>query len=111
MKSARELVAGKKSAPKIQEAAVLRDAIRRTGHVLGLFEAEPKSATRDLKLRLLPELGITEAEIEAAITRRAEARSARDFAAADAARGELLTRGIELRDGTQGTEWSIKYQE
>jgi len=111
MKAGRELAAGKKSAPKIAEAAQLRDAVLKVGAVLGLFDKEPKAATRDLKMRLLPELGITEAEIQGAITRRAEARAARDFAAADAVRGELLTRGIELRDGTAGTDWSIKYTE
>lgn len=109
MKAARELVAGKKSDPKIMEASQLLNAIQKVAHVLGLFEAEPKSATRELKMRLLPELGITEDEIQAAIQRRADARAARDFAAADAARGELLTRGIELRDGTQETEWTIRY--
>lgn len=109
MKAARELVAGKKSDAKVVEASQLLKAIHRVAHVLGLFETEPKSATRELKMRLLPELGITENEIQAAIQRRADARTARDFAAADAARGELSTRGIELRDGAQGTEWTIKY--
>jgi cysteinyl-tRNA synthetase len=111
MKTARELVAGKKSAPKIAEAAQLLDAIHQLGGVLGLFDQDPKAATRDLKMRLLPELGITEAEIQAAIRKRADARAVKDFAAADAARNELLARGIELRDGTAGTDWSIKYTE
>ncbi|MEY4630520.1 MAG: hypothetical protein RIQ81_640 [Pseudomonadota bacterium] len=111
MKSGRELAAGKKSAPKLVEAAQLRDAILKVGGVLGLFDAEPIAATRDLKMRLLPELGITEAEILSAIKRRADARAAKDFAAADAARNELLARGIELRDGTAGTDWSIRYTE
>ena len=111
MKAARELVSGKKSDQKIVEASQLLDAIHKLAHVLGLFESEPKSATRELKIRLLPEMGITENEIQASIQRRADARGARDFAAADAARGELLARGIELRDGTQGTEWTISYAE
>jgi cysteinyl-tRNA synthetase len=111
MKNARELVTGKKSAPKTAEAAQLLDAIHQLGAVLGLFEQDPKIATRDLKMRLLPELGITEAEIQAAIRKRAEARAAKDFVAADSARNELLARGIELRDGTTGTDWSFKYSE
>ncbi len=111
MKAARELISGKKSPPKIIESSQLLNGIKEVAQVLGLFEAEPKVATRDLKMRLLPELGITEGEIQAAIQRRADARAARDFAAADAARGELLTRGIELRDGTQETQWTVRYTE
>lgn len=111
MKSGRELVSGKKTDARKAEVGKLRGAILTIGDVLGLFGQNPAMAARDLKTRLLPELGITEGEIEAAITRRAEARAARDFATADAVRGELLSRGIELRDGAQGTGWGINYTE
>jgi len=47
----------------------------------------PKSAT------------LTEAEIEAALDRRQEARAAKDFAASDAIRDDLIARGIEVMDG------------
>lgn len=111
MKSGRELVTGKKSDVRKAEAVKLRQAILTVGNVLGLFSQDPAAATRDLRTRLLPELGITEGEIEAAIVRRTEARAARDFATADAVRGELLARGIELRDSGDGTGWGIKYTE
>jgi cysteinyl-tRNA synthetase len=47
-------------------------------------------------------------EIEALIQKRAAARQARDFAAADALRGELEARGVLIQDGPEGTTWSKK---
>ncbi len=45
------------------------------------------------------------AEVEALIAERAEAKKARDFAAADAVRNALKDRGVILADGPAGTTW------
>ncbi len=60
-------------------------------------------------LRIRPRsAGITEAEIEAALARRREARAAKDFAASDALRDELAARGVEVMDGDPlGWEWKL----
>lgn len=60
-------------------------------------------------LRLPPKsAAITEAEIEAALARRKEARAAKDFAASDAIRDELATAGVEVMDGDPlGWEWRL----
>ena len=46
-----------------------------------------------------------DAEIEALIKARNDARSARDFTTADAIRDELAGKGILLEDGAGGTSW------
>jgi len=46
-----------------------------------------------------------EAEIEALIRGRVEARAAKNFSRADEIRAELLAKGIVLEDGPKGTTW------
>ena len=46
-----------------------------------------------------------EAEFNAIAKRRQEARAAKDWAAADAARDEATAKGIVLEDGSDGTTW------
>ncbi|MFM7379196.1 MAG: cysteine--tRNA ligase [Erythrobacter sp.] len=70
---------------------------------LGLF-----NLTR-ADLRIRPKAAtITEAEIEAALDRRKEARAAKDFAASDAIRDELAAQGVEVMDGDSlGWDWRL----
>jgi cysteinyl-tRNA synthetase len=49
--------------------------------------------------------GADDAEIDALVQRRNEARSERDFAEADRIRAELADRGITLEDTPTGTTW------
>jgi cysteinyl-tRNA synthetase len=60
-------------------------------------------------LRVRPkDASLTEAEIEAALARRKEARAAKDFAASDAIRDELAAKGVEVMDGDPlGWEWRL----
>ncbi|HEY5011262.1 MAG TPA: cysteine--tRNA ligase, partial [Acidimicrobiia bacterium] len=46
-----------------------------------------------------------DAEIDALVVARDEARARRDFAEADHIRDELKARGITLEDGPNGTTW------
>jgi len=70
------------------------------GEVLGIVKAE------------YPEVGGVEEKrfnklVDAAVRIRDKARKKGDFEISDAMRAELDASGIELRDGPEGTEWSI----
>lgn len=60
-------------------------------------------------LRIRPaEATIAEADIEAALVRRKEARANKDFAQSDAIRDELAANGVEVMDGDPlGWEWKL----
>ncbi len=70
---------------------------------LNLFDL----ARADLRIR--PKAAtITEAEIEAKLAARKEARAAKDFATSDALRDELAARGVEVMDGDPlGWDWKL----
>lgn len=53
----------------------------------------------------LEQTGLSDAEIEAKIQARADAKKAKDFALADNIRQQLLEQGIILEDSRQGTTW------
>jgi cysteinyl-tRNA synthetase len=67
--------------------------------ILGLLDLLPGEAATDEEL---------EAWVEERLAARTVARSARDFAAADAIREELAGRGVELEDTPQGTRWHLR---
>lgn len=108
-KRAREIMAGKKTPQKQTDVSRIIAAIQQVGAVLGLFKNAPAEEIHSLKIKLLPSLGITEPEIDAAILERKDARAAKDFARSDAVRDRLATKGIELRDSPSGTIWSIRF--
>ncbi len=60
-------------------------------------------------LRIRPKAAtITEAEIEATLAARKEARAAKDFASSDRLRDELAAQGVEVMDGDPlGWEWKL----
>ena len=69
------------------------------GNLLGLLQKDPEDwfkggASSD-----------DQAEFDAIALRRQEARAAKDWTAADAARDEAKAKGIVLEDGPDGTTW------
>ena len=95
-----EEVAGKKA-----PSALKRDLVAEMDSVLGLGVLTLDRTA----LRLRPRAAtIDEAEIEAILARRKEARAAKDFAASDALRDELAAQGVEVMDGDPlGWDWKL----
>jgi cysteinyl-tRNA synthetase len=81
------------------ELGALGEAFRANANQLGLLTAPSdqwfKRGTSDDE----------QAQIEALIQQRMDARAAKDFAEADRLRDELVAKGIVLEDGPGGTTW------
>jgi len=74
--------------------------LRAAGHLLGLLEP------RQGEWIEIPSIASEAADwIEARLRSREEARARKDFTRADTLRDELLSLGVEISDGPQGTEW------
>lgn len=80
-----------------QKAIAYAAQLRQLGQLLGLLTQQPKA--------FLQGDGADVAKIEALIQERQEARAAKDWARADAARDALKAMNIELEDGAHGTTW------
>ena len=84
------------------------------GSVLGVGRMDPARAMEDLN-RIRSTRGTasgaarpTEAEILEAIQKRADARTAKDFAKGDQIRKDLEARGVLIKDSPKGTTWEYK---
>jgi cysteinyl-tRNA synthetase len=115
-KSARQTLASADLEDESVRASLanIRSALLGCGSMIGLLQQSSKdwlqgSVGVDLKPAIVHISGsVLNAEvIDALITKRSEARAARDFARADAIRDELAAMGIAIEDGPQGTRWKV----
>ena len=73
------------------------------GRLLGFLHEDPEAWFK----QTAPGNALDTTRIEALIAQRDAARAARDFARADAVRGELAALGIAIEDGPHGTRWKV----
>ncbi|MFI0471411.1 cysteine--tRNA ligase [Halomonas sp. HMF6819] len=98
---AREVNRAKTEAPS--SAPALAAELVRLGGVLGLLQQAPQAF-----LKGTASAAISDAEIEAKIEQRKQAKMDKDFARADAIRDELAALGIVLKDSREGTTWVVE---
>lgn len=94
-----ELAKGLNKQDDAAKAADLAGVLVKLGEVLGILQSSPEAY-------LQGEQNDDEvAQIEALIVKRNQARSDKDWGAADEARDALTAMGIVLEDGPEGTTW------
>ena len=74
---------------------------------LGVFGARPEVFLRELRDTRAGRLGLDTARVENLLAERSEARAAKDFTRADAARDALSALGVQVRDTPEGPVWDI----
>ena len=79
-------------------SAELSGLLKALGGVLGLLQQAPQAF-------LQTGVSLSEADIQAQIQARAQAKKDRDFATADRIRQELAAQGVVLKDSPTGTTW------
>jgi cysteinyl-tRNA synthetase len=77
-----------------------------TRAALAWAEAEGRSAQADEGLAA--RMGLSDAEIDALVAERTQAKKTRNFARADAIRNDLLAKGVVIEDAKDGVRWKRK---
>lgn len=85
----------------------LRDDLRWGAGALGLCQQPAAFASRELENLRARRRGVDLEQVADLVRRRGEARSAKDWALADAIRQQLRDVGVEVLDGATGTSWRL----
>jgi cysteinyl-tRNA synthetase len=88
----------------VEAATKALDAL---GRELGIGAEDASAFLLRLRARRTKAKGVTESDVDAKIAARTAARDAKDFAAADRLRDELVALGVEIMDDPKGTSWRM----
>ncbi len=91
--------------PVAQKALAAFDVLAQS---LGLLSMDPGAFVDEVKDKRLPALELTRDAVESALSERMRARADKDWARADAIRGELEQKGIAVMDRADGFDWRIR---
>jgi len=83
------------------QAAVLASQMRGLGNILGLLELDPQAYLKGEA----GEGDLADANVDALVVQRQQAKSDRNFALSDQIRDQLKVAGIVLEDSKEGTVW------
>ncbi|ENO90236.1 cysteine--tRNA ligase [Thauera linaloolentis] len=91
------------------ERAQIKARLLASARLLGLLEQSPETALAALHTPAPAQaaMPLDAAWVEARVAEREQARRQRDFARADALRGQLAEAGVLLRDTPQGSTWAL----
>ncbi len=96
------------AAADVQLLKTTRDLMKNLAGIMGLLCEDAALFLDSQKQKMLVGVDIDEATINACISERLAARADKNWARSDEIRDELLAHNIELKDGPEGTSWSVK---
>jgi cysteinyl-tRNA synthetase len=96
------------SAADCKILAIAAQTLKKLAAIMGLLQEDATAFLQEQKKKMLAGLSIDEETISALINERLESRAAKNWRRSDEIRDELLAQGIELKDGPDGTTWSVR---
>lgn len=111
VKTANRLCKDLPAKPSATDCEILINAgqtLKKLAAIMGLLQENASTFLQEQKKKMLAGLSIDEETISALISERLESRAAKNWRRSDEIRDELLAQGIELKDGPNGTTWSVR---
>ncbi|WP_419174932.1 cysteine--tRNA ligase [Desulfosediminicola sp.] len=85
-----------------------REVMKKLAGIMGLLTEDAASFINNQKQKMLAGIDIDEATILQLIKERYTARKEKNWSRSDEIRDELLAHNIELKDGPEGTTWTVR---
>jgi len=111
VKSLNRILQSLPAEPATDDLAVLRatrDLVKKLAAIMGLLGEDAQTFLNGQKQKMLSAIDMDERTIDNLIEERRLARASKNWARSDEIRDELLAHNIELKDGPEGTSWTVK---